>query len=243
MTVEEDLRETLQRRAACVRPSPDGWAAITVKIDHRRHRARVVVFAMAALLPVVAVGATLAAVRETGSGQHVDTAGSGLAPSPSTTSAQSAAAPEAPTTTAAMRSTTTAPRDVAPVTPAHAHPASIWPETQAELDDAQAAFDEGHQPWRGSAPDVAKAYLLDRGLADPQVTDLGAAGGSSARAVPYVAAGVGGTVAVAQTRDGGIYYVTGSTSDLLTRVDLSRQRSVLALMVETATTATLSARV
>ena len=178
MTVEQDLREALRERAARVTPSPDGWTSITLKIDHRRQRARVVVFAVAALLPVVAVGAILAAVRD-GNGAHsVDTAGPAPVPSTTDTTEPAAATPELGPSTTAFRGTTTGPRTAQPAT-SIPPTARIWPETQSELDEIQKSFDKGHQPWRGAPAGVATAFLADRGLADADVTDVSSAEGTT----------------------------------------------------------------
>lgn len=238
MTVEQDLRETLQERAARISPSPDGWASITLKIDHRRQRARVVVFAFAALLPVVAVGATLAAARDGNGARPVDTAGPSLTPSTPETTVP--AAQVGPTVTTAMRGTTTIPRNtVAPATTATGT-ARVWPETRSELDEYQMGFDQGHAAWRGSPDGVARAFLLDRGLSNPNVeeTDRGA----TQVAVPYVAGGVGGMVSLARDREGGVYYVTAHTTDRITRVDIAREDDGLVLEIQSPTKGEVSAR-
>jgi hypothetical protein len=50
--------------------------------------------------------------------------------------------------------------------PADVH--SVWyPFNRAELDRLQAAFDEGHQPWRADPVSVAAAYLRDRFDVEP----------------------------------------------------------------------------
>ncbi|MEA2703700.1 MAG: hypothetical protein QOD63_1645, partial [Actinomycetota bacterium] len=237
-TLERRLRESLQERAARVSPSQDGWAAVTLKIDHRRQRARVAVFAMAALLPVVAVGATLAAVRNGNDAPPVDTAGPASTPSTPTTVA--GAVPVSPTVTSAMRGTTTVPRNT--VAPASTAPrtARVWPETQAELDEIQTSYDKGHQPWRGSPDGVAKAFLVDRGLSDQNVVPTDA--GASQVAIPYEAGGVGGTVSLARVGDGGVYYVTASTTERITRVDVSREDGGLVLEIQSPAKGTVSAR-
>ncbi len=240
MTVEQDLRETLQERAARVTPSPDGWTSITLRIDHRRQRARVVVFAFAALLPVVAVGATLAAVRDGNGARPVDTAGPSLTPAAPETTVP--AAQVGPTVTTAMRGTTTVPRNLVPPAAATvvAGPARIWPETKSELDEFQKGFDEGHAAWRGSPDGVARVFLLSRALPDPKVepTDHG----PSHVAVPYTAGGVGGTVHLARDREGGVYYVTANTTERITQVDVSREDDGLALEIQSPTGGTVSAR-
>ena len=239
--VEHRLRETLQERAARVSPSPDGWTSITLKIDHRRQQARVVVFAFAALLPVVAVGATLAAVRDGNDARPIDTAGPALTPSTPETTVPAAAV--GPTVTTAMRGTTTVPRNLVPPAAAAttvAGTARIWPETKSELDEFQKGFDEGHAAWRGSPDGVARVFLLGRALPDPKVepTDHGA----SQVAVPYTAGGVGGTVHLARDREAGVYYVTANTTERITRVDVSREDNGLALEIQSPTTGTVSAR-
>jgi hypothetical protein len=236
VTVEQDLRETLQERAERVTPSPDAWASITLRIDHRRQRARVVVLAVAALLPVVAVGATLAAVRDGDGAKSVDTAGAGVAPSAPATTAVAAPPPGGPTTTA-MRSTTTTPRKAA-VAP-NASTATIWPETAAEIDDLQKSFDQGHQPWRGSPDDVAKAFLADRGITEPQLAEHGT---GAQVVVNYNVDDVGGAVTLARTRDGGIYYVTRHTSDRMPIVDIARSGDGLVLGIKSPTSGTVTAR-
>ena len=240
MTVEQDLRATLQERATRVSPSPDSWTSITLKIDHRRQRARVVVFAFAALLPVVAVGATLAAVRDGNGARPVDTAGPSLTPSTPETTAPAAQA--GPTVTTAMRGTTTVPRNPVPSAAAVvvAGTARIWPETKPELDEFQKGFDEGHSAWRGSPDGVAKVFLLGRALPDPKVepTDPGA----SQVAVPYTAGGVGGTAYLARDREGGVYYVTANTTERIAQVDVSREDNGLVLEIQSPTKGTVSAR-
>ncbi len=229
----------LQERATRVSPSPDGWTSITLKIDHRRQRARVVVFAFAALLPVAAVGATLAAVRDGNGARPVDTAGPSLMPSTPTTVA--GAVPVSPTVTNAMRGTTTVPRTgAAPAATTAARSARIWPETQAQLDDIQRSFDDGHQPWRGSPDGVAKAFLLDRGLSDKNVQPTAA--GPPPILVSYVSGDVAGTVSLGRARDGGVYYVTASTTERISQVDVTHADGGLVLEIQSNTKGTVSAR-
>ena len=202
VTVEQDLRETLQERATRVSPSPDGWTSITLKIDHRRQRARVVVFAFAALLPVAAVGATLAAVRDGNGARPVDTAGPSLMPS---TPKRQWPAPyrSRPTVTNGMRGTTTVPRNPVlrpPPRPPPGPPGS-GRRPRSELDEIQKELRRWSPALARDRPDgVAKVFLLGRALSDPKVepTDRGAAAGP----VPYASGGVGGTVSLGRDATG-----------------------------------------
>jgi len=45
----------------------------------------------------------------------------------------------------------------------------VDPDTRAGLDILQRAWEKGHEPWRASAPDVARAHLQSLGYADPNV--------------------------------------------------------------------------
>ena len=45
----------------------------------------------------------------------------------------------------------------------------IDPDTPAALNELQTAWEHGHEPWRASAPDVARAHLLSLGYTDPTV--------------------------------------------------------------------------
>ena len=56
--------------------------------------------------------------------------------------------------------------------------------------------------------------------------------GPSQVAVPYVADSVGGTVSLARARDGGIYYVTASTTERISEVDISHEDGGLVLEIQ-----------
>ena len=119
-------------------------------------------------------------------------------PAPSTTVVPNTV-PDTPTTVALRPPTTTRPGP-SPTTLPPRRPAAypgIYPETAWEaLDATEAAFADGHQPWRGSPLDVARLYLDDH-LVLAGAGSL-AASGPEGLAVTYVAGGVPGTVHLAR---------------------------------------------
>lgn len=220
--------------------------------DGRRRRRRT---AATVVLALAVVGAALAL------SPGVDDNGQGRAkvladPAPSTTAtlapATTALAPAAstdpapPTTAAAAKPTTTVPR------PAATHdrsrpagmtytPEAIWPETLAELDELQAAVDQGKQPWRNDPVAVARAYLLDRGLPTPGMGSF-ETGGAAAGRVNYTVSGMGGRVDVERLLNGSIWYVAGSRSAVMPGLQVSRRSGALAVVVQGGADGTLAVR-
>ena len=101
-------------------------------------------------------------------------------------------------------------------------PQAVWPETLAELDRLQAAVDRGHQPWRNDPAEVARAYLLERGLPAPGLAAF-RAGASDIGQVEYTSGGAGGTVQLQRLLKGSIWYVTGSRTAHLPGVGVTRR--------------------
>jgi len=110
----------------------------------------------------------------------------------------------------------------------------IDPDTPAALNELQAAWEHGHQPWRASAPDVAKAHLLSLGYTDPTVgstlTNARRENGQPLGEITYTVGaglaapgGVHGVVEVGQVREGGIFFVRGSQSGSLHLVAVDRR--------------------
>ena len=87
-------------------------------------------------------------------------------------------------------------------------PEAVWPETLAELDRLQAAVDQGHQPWRNDPVEVARAYLLDRGLSGPTIGPFRAtAQGAGSRTTPSPAWAGGSTSSVCSMAPSGTWPV------------------------------------
>ncbi len=257
MVDEEQLRETLHRRAETVEPSANGWSVITRRIARRQRRTRAVTlslvggFSFAAV--VVAVALVTHAIPDTD--QNVAASG-GSAPAfrPTTTVAQPSATPTtvAPFDALPGQATLGGPDDVVPpvggttlVPGAGTGPTetgmlssgfqtgTIYPETAAELERTQAQVDEGHQPWWADPSMVASSYLSNRGLT---TSDAGAPQSiGEPGALRYTADGVGGWVSVAQLINGSIYYVEGSRSDRIVQLRVVRQGDRLAVDVMGAT--------
>ena len=114
----------------------------------------------------------------------------------------------------------------------------IDPDTRASLDDLQRAWEKGHEPWRASAPDVARAHLLSLGYADPNVrADLVNAHREDGTAVAEVVYSVGaaiaapggvhGIVEVGQLPGGKIFFVRASSSDGLALAAVERRAGSL----------------
>ena len=122
-------------------------------------------------------------------------------------------APRPPTTTRRGGSPTTVPRRPA------AYP-GIYPETTWEaLAASEAAFADGHQPWRGSPFDVARLYLEDQlGLAGAAFLSPSGPQGTE---VNYVAGGAGGIVHIERPA-GTVAVVVASDTSRLEGVQVSR---------------------
>jgi hypothetical protein len=115
----------------------------------------------------------------------------------------------------------------------------IDPDTPAALNELETAWEHGHQPWRASAPDVAKAHLLSLGYTDPTVgptlTNARRENGQPLGEITYTVGagiapgGVHGVVEVGQVKEGGIFFVRGSQGGSLHLVAVDRRdRSVTA---------------
>ena len=219
-----------------------------------RRRRRGALLAVIAALIVALVG--LAVTLITGSDD--DPAGQVMSvadPGPSTTVAEQPATtvldganptPTTPGTVAPAPTTTAAPRPA--TTPDRSRPAgmtynpqAVWPETLAELDRLQAAVDQGQQPWRNSPVDVARAYLLDRGLPGPGMGSFEAMDGDSG-SVHYTVAGMGGRVDVERLLNGSIWYVAGSRSATFPGVQVERRTGSLLVTVQSGADGTMTAR-
>ncbi|MEA2828967.1 MAG: hypothetical protein QOG43_3406 [Actinomycetota bacterium] len=253
MVDEEQLRETLHRRAETVEPSPNGWALVTRRIERRQRRTRTTTlslaggFAFAAV--VVAVALVTHAIPETD--QNV-AAGGGRTPafSPTTTVPFPAGPPTTVVPFDALpgQPTPGGPDDVVPplgpttipgagpdtgLTTSGFQTGTIYPETAAELERIQAQVDEGHQPWWIDPSMVASSYLSNRGLT---TADAGAPQSIGEEgALRYTADGVGGWVSVGRLTSGSIYYVEGSRSDRIVQLRVARQGERLAVEVMAAT--------
>ncbi len=251
MKLDERLRDTLHRRAAAVDPSSDGWIAITRRIERHRRRAQTVRVSLVAGLSVAAVAVAVAVVTlpgpDTGR-QDVATGGSDRSLGPTTTYSPFAEAPiDGRETTgppplgttpgpggglgetgSSGPTTVPGPAGMAATTPDH-RLTPVWPETRAEIDRLQTAVAEGHQPWWNDPAAVAAAYLDDRGLSSPEVTEPSTIGDSGA--LRYSAGGLGGWVSLSRLSDGSVYYVDGSRSDRILEVRLARHGDSLAVKV------------
>ena len=170
-----------------------------------------------------------------------------LAAAPDSAPATLAAAPDpAPPPPAATKPTTTVPRP--PAAPDRSRPAgmtyipeAIWPETLAELDELQAAVDQGQQPWRNDPVAVARAYLLDRGLPTPGMGPFEGSG-AGAGSVNYTVAGKGGRVDLRRLLNASIWYVAGSRSAAIPGLQVSRRSGSLAVVVQGGADGTLAVR-
>ena len=156
-----------------------------------------------------------------GSGEAAAPGRSVPEPEPSTTAPPTTVA--AGTTTVPGRTSATT-RPVGTTTTVPRQPAAypgIYPETSWEdLRATEAAFADGHQPWRGSALDVARLYLDDqlKIAADP---DSLSPTGPEGLVVSYVAAGVPGTVYLDRPL-GSVAVVVASDTSRLDAVRLHR---------------------
>lgn len=120
-------------------------------------------------------------------------------------------------------------------------PQAVWPETVAELDRLQAAVDQGHEPWRNDPVEVARAYLLDRGLPGPGMgpSRSTAAGAGS---VDYTVAGMAGRVDLQRLLNGSIWYVAGSRTATFPGVRVDRGGASLVVVVQSGADGTMKAR-
>jgi hypothetical protein len=119
----------------------------------------------------------------------------------------------------------------------------IDPDTPAALNELQTAWEHGHQPWRASAPDVAKAHLLSLGYTDPTVGSTLAntrrENGQPVGEITYTVGagtapgGVHGVVEVGQVQEGGIFFVRGSQSGSLHVVAVDRRDGSVTATVAT----------
>jgi hypothetical protein len=223
--------------------------------EHRGRRRLVTAIAGVVVVAVAAVAVALStttgdepAGRTTSatSVAQTDTA----APSPATTVASPATAGDGPPAGPAVapdRSTvTTASKPAA--APDRSRPAgmtyrplAVWPETLAELDRLQAMVDEGHQPWRIDPVEVARAYLVERGVPTPGMGPFRPATAETG-SVDYTVAGRAGRVDVQRLLNGSIWFVTGSGTAALPGVEVDRQGASLAVVVQGGADGTLTAR-
>ena len=183
MNVDEQLRETLQRRAESVEPSPGGWAAINRRIDRRQRRAHTLrlslVGGMSFAAVVLAVGDDhdrRPATRRPERGRHrwVRRRSGVHHPLPST-DRESPARRVVPIhrrgrgTPRADPDPTAPPSPPAPATRARRTtrsytPEAVWPDTLAELERMQSSVDDGLESWPNDPRAVVAAYLADRNL-------------------------------------------------------------------------------
>ena len=239
MTVDERLRESLQRRAQSVEPSPDGWAAVTRRIDRRQRRTRTVSLSLAAGMSFAAVALVVMMTTVIGrdpSNQNVAAGGGTDSAARSTTTLSSAADPDGPTdgvsppvtaqnaapgvgTDPGQPRVIGAPGGPMAATGRNYTPEAVWPDTLAELERLQALADD-QQPWRKDPAAVAAAYLADRGIGtqnqSPPVGDADVV-------VRYSTGLDGGRVHLSRLLDGSIYYVTGARGDDISEVHVVRQ--------------------
>ncbi|MGI8808698.1 MAG: hypothetical protein ACR2KK_12790 [Acidimicrobiales bacterium] len=189
--------------------------------------------------PRITAAAAAAATSTTVAGQpaskEVTVEPTTLAPVPSTPKPAVTVAP-APTTT-----TVASPDRARPAGQSY-RPEAVWPETLAELDSLQAAVDQGHQPWRNDPVEVARAYLVDRGLPTAGLAAFRATG-TGAGSVDYTVAGRGGRVDLQRLLKGSIWYVAGSRSATLPGIQVDRRGGALVVVVQSGVDATLTARV
>ncbi|HWC10403.1 MAG TPA: hypothetical protein VG455_04185 [Acidimicrobiales bacterium] len=195
----------------------------------------------AALVAALVTAATALGACSTGSGSGEAEAPPGRAPEaapstsgvPTTVAAGPSTVPAgAPRATRPSGGATTVPRQPA------AYP-GIYPETTWEaLRATEAAFGQGHQPWRGDPVDVARLYLEDQ-LALAGVGSL-AASGPEGLEVAYMAGGVPGAVHLARPA-GSVAVVVGSDTSRLDAVRVSRSGDELLVELTSRATGTVHA--
>ncbi len=247
--VEDELRDTLQRRADVVEPSFDAWPSITRRIDRRQRRTRTATMSLVAGFSLAAVAVAVAmvtlAVPDAGDQNVAATGGPPRLTGTTTSLPFSSASPSTVGPIEAIPGQvgsggpggSVVPQGPAPTTAGSGsgptetgmlssgfHSGTIYPETAAELETIQAQVDDGHQPWWTDPVMVAASYLGNRGLT---IDDDGLpAWVGNAGAMRYTAGGVGGWVSLAQLINGGsIHYVTGSRTDRVVKLRLIREGS------------------
>lgn len=232
-----ELRETLQRRAEAVEPSLDGWSEINRRIERRQRRTHTLRVTLVAGMSFATVALAVAVITvggpDTADQDLAATGGTAPVLVPTTTEAF-AAPPSAPPGDVVpgqdggpgegggASGPTTVPRPRAPSDGVGSDLLPLWPETLAELDAAQEAVDQGHQPWRADPDGVVSAYLAALGLAPAEV-GVARVGTEAAGALRYTAGGVGGWVSVSRVPNGSVYFVESSRSDRLVQLRFGRQ--------------------
>src|SRR5205807_10118026 len=135
-------------------------------------------------------------------------------------SVQPATSPSPTSTVTAEPSTTTQPRTATTNPTAAAAPVAerleegfegIGPSTRQDLDALAAAVADGHQPWRVDPVQVAEAYLVERGIDQPQMGQYATASPTRGR-VPFDAGGIGGTVVIGRVGGNPLPYVVSLES-------------------------------
>lgn len=258
MNVDEQLRESLRRRAESVEPSPGGWAAINRRIDRRQRRVHTMRLSLAVGTSFAAVALALVMMTTVGhkpDDQNVAATGGSAAARVSTT-VQPSTDPESrpdgssPSTVVGQNgqvdstgSTIAArPGDPNQPTTRSYTPESVWPETLAELERIQSSVDDGLESWPNDPRAVVAAYLADRNLPFA-VGDPTPGVGDDKLEIRYSSGStVGGRVFLSRLLDGSIYYVSRSESDDISELHVVRQGDQLAVDVTARATGNLDVR-
>jgi hypothetical protein len=117
----------------------------------------------------------------------------------------------------------------------------IWPDNLLALDELRVAVEQGHQPWRSDPVETARAYVLQRGMADPVMG-------------PYVAtgpltgdvgfdAGAHGVVVLGRIEGNPIPYVVSLRSSRVEILHLEREGGELRVEVHNRAPGTITAHV
>lgn len=219
MTIEERLRDTLDRKASDARMSADAWDRITERAERRTPRPW--------MIPSLALGTATAVVLAAVAFIGDDTSRVVTAPADRT-----------PATGGPVEG----------VRPVSAFP-GIWPENTWDAYEAEdASVREGHQPWRLDPVEVARRYVDERGfggdvLVDPIFEPYPE--DRSCGNVPYTVfppeQDEKGSIELCHLGESAAYYVTAAQSDRMP-YDEPLYESPLEIPVGIAVPGTLTAR-